>query len=157
MKYTIKVWVDGSFSMIEKKPIYGGGAVVYLGNSENPMEYKVAGCDSNWGRMRNVAGELLAVISVMAELEKFKANIERVVVFYDYAGIEKWITGEWRANKQCTRDYKACIDYYKESFPISFVKVTAHSGEVNNERADKLAKEAVKEYAKTVRTHDSEG
>lgn len=153
-KVEVKVWVDGSFSMIDNHPVYGGGAVAYLGDSNEPIIFKSAGEDTNWARMRNVAGELLAVMGIIGQLYKFKNVIERVVIFYDYEGIEKWVTGAWQAKKICTQAYKQYVVERKDELNISFVHVKAHSGNTNNEKADATAKEAVKEYARHLQGTD---
>ena len=58
--------------------------------------------------MRNVAGELAGVISA---LNWAKDNdITEVIIFYDYEGIEKWITGEWKTKKENTILYKKFIE-----------------------------------------------
>lgn len=148
VKQEVKVWVDGSFSQIGSHSIYGGGAVAYIGESTNPIIFKTAGEDSNWARMRNVAGELFAVMGILEQLSKFKDSIARVVIFYDYEGIEKWANGTWQAKKICTQAYKSYVEQKQIELNISFVHVKAHTGNVNNEKADATAKEAVKEYAR---------
>ena len=67
----------------------------------------------------------------------------QVCIYYDYEGIEKWANGSWKANKIKTQEYQKKVIQYRESMDIVFVKVLAHSGDVYNERADKLAKKAV--------------
>lgn len=150
MQQVVKVWVDGSFSIIDGHPIYGGGAVAYIGDSKDPIIYKVADEDTNWARMRNVAGELLAVIGILQNLVKVKDSLQSVVIFYDYDGIHKWASGEWRAKKTCTQVYKEYMEQMQKEMNISFVHVKAHTGNTNNEKADTIAKEAVKDYAKRI-------
>lgn len=146
-KVEVRAWVDGSYSTVNSTPIYGAGAVVYLGDNTVPILVSCANSNTNWARMRNVAGEMLSVISVLEQLEPFKDKIERVIIFYDYEGLEKWVTGEWKARKDCTIAYRDYVKEKQKMFPISFQKVTAHTGNINNETADKLAKKAVQDYA----------
>ena len=66
-----------------------------------------------------------------------------LLIYYDYEGIEKWCSGEWKANKEGTIYYRQfCIEAMKK-INISFKKVKAHSGNKYNDMADKLAKQAV--------------
>ena len=58
-------------------------------------------------------------------------------------GIEKWATGEWKANKCGTKMYKAYFDSIKDRLSVVFYKVKAHSGNEYNEEADRLAKNAL--------------
>ena len=77
------------------------------------------------------------------EVAKICHVSKRTVQYYDYEGIEKWANGSWKANKIKTQEYQKKVIQYRESMDIVFVKVLAHSGDVYNERADKLAKKAV--------------
>ena len=70
-------------------------------------------------------------------------NLPNLVIYHDYEGIAKWCTGEWKAKKKWTKKYKAFYQEMSQKIDISFVKVAAHTGDVYNEQADKLAKEAV--------------
>ena len=64
-------------------------------------------------------------------------------IYYDYLGIEKWATHEWKANKPGTIDYVKFIDSVSNKIKINFKKVRGHIGIDSNEEADKLAKKAV--------------
>ena len=70
-------------------------------------------------KMRNVAGELSAVMRAVQYAYPIANNI---VIFYDY--LEYWVTGKWNTNKDETKAYKAFMDKYKDK--IQFVKVKAH-------------------------------
>lgn len=64
-------------------------------------------------------------------------------MLYDYVGIEKWATGQWRTGKQVSMDYVSYYAILSVDVDVSFTKVKAHSGVEYNELADKLAKEAL--------------
>ena len=70
-------------------------------------------------------------------------GIEKLDIYYDYAGIEKWCTGEWKTNKEGTMRYKEYYDFVKNKVDVRFVKVKGHSGDKYNDMADRLAKEAL--------------
>ena len=70
-------------------------------------------------------------------------NKTKITIYYDYEGIEKWATGEWKANKSITKDYVRFIGEKRNSLDINFIKVPAHSGVRLNEEVDKLAKDAL--------------
>ena len=91
--------------------------------------------------MRNVAGEITG--AVMAIKFAIKQKAKNIVIFYDYAGIEEWAEGNWKANKAGTQKYKAFIDSARPYINIGFEKVKAHTGDTFNERADILAKNAL--------------
>ena len=86
--------------------------------------------------MRQVGGELQAVYRTIEWCQAH--DVQDTAIFYDYAGIEKWATGEWKANNPATRAYAAFI----RDCPVAvrWHKVESHSGNRWNDRADQLAK-----------------
>lgn len=145
----VTVYVDGSFSVVNNKGIYGGGIVLLLDGLENPLYHKCAGDDTNIARLRNVAGELMATITVLGILTNIP-DCDELEICYDYEGIEKWVTGEWQAKKLFTQAYRKVMLEAMDKYKITFRKISAHTGEEFNEKADKLAKEAVKDYARNI-------
>ena len=67
-----------------------------------------------------------------------------VEIRYDYQGIEKWVTGEWRARTELTGKYAASMRQWGQSIKLRFTKVAAHTNIYYNELADKLAKTGLK-------------
>lgn len=141
-------FVDGSYNAKTKK--YGYGAVVVLNDVKD--EDDVAFCKYLNGSgnrkdmlsMRNVAGEILGC--QVAVTTAIGQGVKDITIIYDYYGIEKWATGEWKANKKSTKEYRKFIKKSKESININFIKVKGHTGVQGNELADKLAKTAVGLY-----------
>ncbi|MBB6402568.1 ribonuclease HI [Methanococcus maripaludis] len=136
-KDVMHAWVDGSFNLKNKE--YGAGALIIFNGLKK--EIKSKGNDTELSKMRNVAGEILA--SELAMEYAVSKNVKNLIIYHDYLGIEKWCTGEWKTNKSGTIDYKEKCKNYLKKLNIEFVKVKAHSGDENNEIADKLAKEAL--------------
>lgn len=134
-------YVDGAYST--NYPDRYSGAFVII-NPETGVVLKTnSGCGTRAIRMRNVAGELSAT---MRGTQLGLAYAEKIIVFYDYQGIEDWITGAWRCKKAETRAYfNFMFKYINPVNRIQFVKVKAHSGDKYNELADELAKEALKQ------------
>ena len=62
---------------------------------------------------------------------------------YDYEGIAKWCTGEWKTKKEGTAAYKRFYDGIKDRLQVRFVKVKGHSNDEYNDMADMLAKSAL--------------
>ncbi|AVB75578.1 ribonuclease H1 domain-containing protein [Methanococcus maripaludis] len=136
-KDVMHAWVDGSFNLKNKE--YGAGALIIFNGIKK--EIKAKGNDTELSKMRNVAGEILA--SELAMEYAVSKNVKNLVIYHDYLGIEKWCTGEWKTNKSGTIEYKEKCKNYLKKLNIEFVKVKAHSGDKNNEIADKLAKESL--------------
>ncbi len=132
----LHAYIDGSFS--EKQTEAGFGAVI-LYNGE--IIHTIKGSSKKYIDMRNVAGELFAAaVSIKWAVEnKYKS----ITLHHDYSGIAYWAKGQWKRKQEGTINYKKFIDEISEKINIYFVKVKGHSGNIYNDMADKLAKEAI--------------
>lgn len=92
--------------------------------------------------MRNVGGELFGAITAMMFARQHE-ECDTLILYYDYNGISKWATGEWKRNNPYTVKYKELYDELKKELRIIFRKVKAHSGNKYNEKADALAKSCI--------------
>uniref|UniRef100_A0A7C5U3G0 Ribonuclease H n=1 Tax=Fervidobacterium nodosum TaxID=2424 RepID=A0A7C5U3G0_9BACT len=91
---------------------------------------------------RNVSGEILSVMYSI--YSAFKQNLLSVEIFHDYEGLNKWISGEWKAKTELTKFYvKFVEEYISKGMKIEFIKVRAHQNDALNNYVDKLAKEAI--------------
>ncbi len=133
-------YVDGSYDDSIKKYAFGcvfilsdGRIYTEYGNGDNPQSLQ----------HRNVTGEMLGAMYAVktAMLNGYKA----IEIRYDYEGIEKWVTGEWRSKTELTGKYAASMREWGRSIRITFTKVAAHSNIKYNELADKLAKKGLTE------------
>ena len=130
-------YVDGSYNAATKQFSYG---MVMFCNGEEITKNE-AFSDGELATMRNVAGEIMGAMTAMRYCEN--RGIEKLDIYYDYAGIEKWCTGECKTNKKGTTEYKQYYDSVKTTVDIRFIKVKGHSGDKYNDMADKLAKAAL--------------
>ncbi len=132
-------YIDGSFNPETK--VYGCGGFLI---DQHGDKHIIQGCraDPEEAKMRNVAGELLG--AKMAVGLALGLGMRCLTLFYDYDGIEKWVTGEWNTRKRSTRSYASLMKHViKSGLKITFQHVEGHSGIPGNEEADRLAKEAV--------------
>ena len=131
-------YVDGSYEDKLKKYSFGciiltpsGEIIKESGNGNNPASLAI----------RNVAGEMLgAMYAVKWAMINGYREIE---LRYDYAGIEKWVQGEWKAKNELAQKYAAAMNEWKKKIHISLLKIAAHSNNKYNDRADELAKSAL--------------
>lgn len=136
----IDIYVDGSYNDTIKKYAFGcvfltshGEIYTVFGNGDNPDSLK----------HRNVTGEMLgAMYGVRSAMASGYTDIH---VYYDYEGIEKWVTGAWKSKTELTKKYAASMREWGTMANISFTKVLAHSKVEYNELADKLAKRGLTE------------
>lgn len=130
-------YVDGSYKADTEEFSYG--AILFLNGEE--IEFSGADYNPDVKDMRNVAGELKGAMVMMNYC--IKNNIPALQIHHDYEGIAKWARGEWKTNKPGTKMYKEYYDRISDKLDVTFVKVKGHSGDINNDRADKLAKKAL--------------
>lgn len=128
-------YVDGSYDDSIKK--YAFGCVFLLPDGRIFTEYG-NGDNEQSLQHRNVTGEMLGAMYAVrfAMLNGFQS----VEIRYDYQGIEKWVTGEWRSKTELTRKYAVSMREWGKSISLRFTKVAAHTNVTYNELADKMAK-----------------
>lgn len=137
---TLLAYVDGSYDHGLKK--YAFGCVFILPDGRIYTEYG-NGDNEQSLRHRNVTGEMLgAMYAVKCAIMN---GFPRIEIRYDYEGIEKWVTGAWRARTELTRKYAKAMRDWGKDVAISFTKVAAHSNVYYNELADKTAKAGLRE------------
>lgn len=133
-------FVDGSHSLdADGKEKYSFGVILLTNESEDSL-YK-AFIDKTYMDSRNIAGEIEGV--KQAILWALERNKQRIKIFYDYEGIEKWATKEWKSKVKISQEYSKFFDEKSKLIHIEFEHVKAHSGITYNEKADELAKRAL--------------
>lgn len=129
-------YVDGSYNISTKE--FGYGVVMFHNGKELHMSKSFS--DPDMASMRNVAGEIFGSMAAMEYA--INNNITNLSIYYDYMGISKWCTGEWKANKNGTIAYRDYYNSIKNKLTVEFKKVKGHSGDKYNDMADMLAKKA---------------
>lgn len=135
--FDLIAYVDGSYNLNTKEFSYG--MVILNGGKEKCFSEKFN--DENLSEMRNVAGEIMGAMKAMRYC--IDSGYKSIIIYFDYEGVEKWCTGDWKATKDGTKNYKKFYDSIKNIIDIKFKKVKAHSGDKYNDMADRLAKEAL--------------
>lgn len=135
----VVAYVDGSFDA--ENMIYSYGCVVILPDG-TMHEFSGNGNNQENAKLRNVTGEMLG--AMFATRYAIKQGYKGIDIRYDYAGIEQWVVGNWKAKTKLTRKYTNAMREWSKDIDIAFTKVTAHTNVMYNERADQLAKAALK-------------
>ena len=130
-------YVDGSYN--DATGEYSCGVVFFYEGEEKHFSQK--GEDAELAAMRNVAGEILGARIAMEQA--VQCGVKTLIVVHDYQGIASWCTGDWKANKEGTKAYKAYFDSLKGKLKVEFQKVKGHSGNRYNDLADELARSAI--------------
>lgn len=134
---TVEAYVDGSFHKASNRYSFG---IVLIKDGEVIETLQRAGDNPKYQNSWQIAGEVFG--SLHAIHWAIKNGYKKIIVYYDYLGIEKWALGEWRTNKPVSMDYAESFKKLAPKIDIEFVKVKAHSGVEFNELADQLAKDA---------------
>jgi ribonuclease HI len=130
--------VDGSYD--HSIPRYAFGCVFLLPNRTVLTQ---GGSDAQPKSLllRNVTGEMLgAMYAVRFAMVNHFRHLE---IRYDYEGIEKWVSGAWKAKTELTTKYRDAMRAWAKEIEITFCKVAAHSNVYYNEMADQIAKKAL--------------
>ena len=133
-------YVDGSYEDSIKR--YAFGCVFLVPDGRIFLQYG-SGSNEQSLQHRNVTGQMLgAMYAVRAAI---LGGYRRIQICYDYEGIEKWVTGVWRAKQELTAKYAESMRKWGQSIQIRFTKVPAHSNVTYNELADRTAKRGLVE------------
>ena len=143
-KDKLYAFVDGSYNGVTGTVGYG---LVLVKN--NTVQFKDLGSfrNINFNKSKNIFGELRGALK---SVELAIANdFKDICIVYDYIGISKLATGEYKASTDVTRDYQNAMNRYKHLINITFQKVKAHTSESEggskfNAIADELARIATK-------------
>lgn len=126
----IKAYVDGSY----RDGKVSWGLVIVKDNAVYGTFSGVL-TDAEVQGTRQVAGELRAVKEAVFWAKEQK--LDSLNIYYDYEGIQAWVTGIWKAKKAVTQEYRDFMHSSKMAF--KFFKIKSHSGDKYNDLADKLA------------------
>ncbi len=132
-EYDYDVYTDGSY----RNGKYSFG-YVFVKEGQVVFEANGDGENHEAAIMRNVAGEIAAVIHAVKKAKSLNAKIR---IYHDYSGIANWVTGAWKAKNKFTQAYVTFMKEYQGLY--TFEKVAGHSGNRFNDYVDRLAKEAL--------------
>ncbi|MDQ3001846.1 MAG: ribonuclease H family protein [Fibrobacterota bacterium] len=131
---SVLIYVDGSY--IHKRCKRAGWA--WLAVKDDKVIGQESGVTEKDALSRNIDGELEAAVKAM---EWARHHGHKAVIHHDYTGISMWASGAWKVKAEISQHYVDRIKDLKAG--VTFKKVTGHSGDIYNDRVDKLAGEAI--------------
>lgn len=141
------IYTDGSCLGNGKSNNVGGWAYIINNNG-------VRNCNS--GRVFNTTNQVMELTACLEALKSVPPDTTNVDIYSDsaylincmlYKWYEKWIRKNWinsTGGKVVNRDLWEQILQYNNIYIVRYKKVHAHSGDLNNERVDKMARDAAK-------------
>lgn len=142
VRNSVQIFVDGSYN---KDTNLTGAGIIILYNEEILKKAFLVKTEEehSW----NINGECHAVLEALAIcvgkelIGDMTIDEKYIVINYDYLGIEKWATGEWKAKSKIAKLYVKEFNNYVSTYglKVSFNKIKSHSGNEYNDMADKLA------------------
>lgn len=134
----VKAYVDGSYkpSITDKA---GFGYVIIDANDNILFEYADVTLES--ALSRQVDGELYAALGAIKWA--VDNNFDIITIYYDYAGIEQWAVGNWRAKSTIALMYINKLQPLLSKIKVKWIKVKSHSGNRWNEYVDQLVSNRV--------------
>ena len=139
----VVAFTDGGYKGKEK--IYGYGIYIIAPNEEKPVEI----CDivrtEQFHNSNNIGPEVMAVINALDWA--LSNEYDKITVFYDYEGIGKWANNEWDASSEIANWFiNKLTTTYNDLLDIEYVWVKGHNKIEYNEKADKLATQAMNRH-----------
>ena len=145
-------YTDGSFKEVKSiGQFYASAALLVCEEKGTTATFSKVADDPELLPMRNVAGELMAVMMVLEHcLNTLHVTQEdTLTIYHDYIGLANWVKrkdepGYWRAKNYWTQAYREYVlTKFKTRCKLEFVHVPGHSGIPGNEVVDKIAKDAI--------------
>jgi ribonuclease HI len=152
-KEKIVIYCDGACSGNQYKTNTGGwGAILKYKSTEKEI----------YGGELNTTNQRMELTACIRALDKVKSSRHMIEVYTDSAYLAnainskwyvKWLGNGWlNANKQPVenRDLWEQLLSLLSKLKVNFIKVSGHSGDVLNDRADELARQGIAEVVKPI-------
>lgn len=132
-----QAYIDGSYDINTENYSFGG-ILLYNGSI---YRFNKKYSKDEFSSFRNVAGEIKGAGYIINHA--INLGIKELHLFYDYLGIEKWWTFEWKAKSKIGLLYQEFATNNHDKIKIIFHKIKSHTNNYYNDMADKLAKDAL--------------
>ena len=148
------LYTDGSYNKKISRDSTAYSAVIVT--NESLTEYIVdiiygVVTDPLYVSMWNVGGEIWGVLAGSDYIIN-QYKVKDISLYYDYIGLGKWATGEWRTKNPATQSYARYMKNIMNDYNLTLNKVPGHSNILLNEVADKYANNGTKKFLKSGET-----
>lgn len=149
---SISIYTDGGWGNKEDGGKMYAGAFLILKEGEIVHKMCVNGDEEGLAELRNVAGEMQAVVRAMHYVANNKelSAIKNIYIFVDYVGLMHWSIpksqGGWKRKNEYTNKYGDYMEKMRERYNIEFFHVKGHNNDPFNEEVDCLASYSKKLY-----------
>lgn len=145
-------YTDGSYKEVSRVgAFYAAAAVIICPDKKTKTTFVKVDDNPELLRLRNVAGEMSAIMMVMEHcLNTLNLTQEdEVTIYHDYVGLSNWLKPKgdkdyWKAKNYWTQAYRNyMLNIVFPRFRVNFEHVESHTGNYGNELVDQLAKDAI--------------
>ncbi len=137
-KYDGVIYTDGGYDK-EVDKYYGAFIVIDKNKKKYPGSLVQA--SDKFADEKNVAGEILACISAVETA--IKLEMKSIIIYYDFAGLELFVNGQWNAKNFTTKFYVEKMSELGQMVEMTFSKVMSHTNDKYNDEVDLMAKTAL--------------
>lgn len=139
----LSIYTDGGWGNKEDGgKMYCGGFLI-VKDGKIISRHCVSGDDAGLAELRNVAGEMQAVVKAIDYVSNNHPNIKKLYIFADYVGLIHWSIpkelGGWRRKNIYTKKYGNYLEKIGKEIDIELTHVKGHNKDPFNEEADCLA------------------
>lgn len=138
------IYTDGSFSYKVSRDATGYACIIVTSETDEVYTLDIIYGrleKSEYTKMNNVGGEIWAALVAVDYARDLRPK--DIDLYYDYAGVEHWVTKRWQAKNPTTQAYGRKMREFQKEIPINFHQVRGHTGVQLNEIADKYAKKGL--------------
>ena len=156
----IIAYTDGSYKQYpEAGAFYSGAAIIITDPNKNPHVLTTVGADPRYLGLRNVGGEIAAVVMACEYCLNtlHVTESDNLLIVHDYVGIRNWCLKKgdenyWKAKNPTAQFYRDYMNTkVKTRCRVMFQWVQGHSSSVGNGMADQYAKQAMQNYVANLR------
>ena len=132
---TAFIYTDGSYNRATS--VWGYSAILHDGKDET-KQLVFSGSGVEYRKMCQSVGEIVG--AYRGAVEAVRLGYENIVICHDFDAVKGYTVGNYNNSNMLATWYEAAMKRLSKKANIRFKKVTAHSGNPLNNKADKYAR-----------------